>query len=144
MEQQTGTKIAVRGKGSMKDGRANLGDASEEELHVLITADTDEQLEKASKMIEKLLIPVDEDKNEHKREQLRKLAELNGTLRDVDPGFVIPPTNEVIVSCNNCGSLSHPTSDCPLKGEQGLKQKQIIEEKYLLFLAEIGDNGTHL
>ena len=33
-------------------------------------------------MIEKLLIPVDEDANEHKRQQLRELALMNGTLRD--------------------------------------------------------------
>ena len=146
MEQQTGTKIAVRGKGSMKDGRSNAGDGSEEELHVLITADTDEQLEKASKLIEKLLVPVDEDKNEHKRQQLRKLAELNGTLRDSadweTSSFRSSPSHEVSVSCANCGSLSHPTSDCPLKGEQASKQKQLIDEQYLRFLLEIGDNPS--
>ena len=33
-------------------------------------------------MIEKLVVPVDEDMNEHKRRQLIELASLNGTLRD--------------------------------------------------------------
>ena len=39
-------------------------------------------VDKAKAMIEKLLIPVDEDANEHKRQQLRELALMNGTLRD--------------------------------------------------------------
>ena len=33
-------------------------------------------------MIEELLVPTDEARNEHKRLQLRELAALNGTLKD--------------------------------------------------------------
>ncbi len=33
-------------------------------------------------MIDQLLVPIDEGKNEWKRKQLRELAEINGTLRD--------------------------------------------------------------
>eukprot|EP00976_Prorocentrum_cordatum_P055528 1120506-Prorocentrum_minimum.AAC.1 len=33
-------------------------------------------------MVKELLVPVDEEKNEHKRAQLRELASINGTLRD--------------------------------------------------------------
>ena len=49
MQQESGAKIALRGKGSVKDGRAGragFDPAENEELHVLITADTDESLEK--------------------------------------------------------------------------------------------------
>ncbi|CAD7701777.1 unnamed protein product [Ostreobium quekettii] len=88
MEKETGAKIAIRGRGSVKEGRVRKDmkpDPSEDDdLHVLITADTDESLERASGMIEKLLVPVEEDVNEHKRMQLRELAELNGTLRDYE------------------------------------------------------------
>ena len=35
-----------------------------------------------TKEVEKLLIPIDETKNEHKARQLRELAVINGTLRD--------------------------------------------------------------
>ena len=82
MEKESGAKIAIRGKGSFKDGKGrmdgkmNLGD--DEDLHVLITADSDESILKAESMVNKLLVPVEEGKNEHKREQLRKLAEING------------------------------------------------------------------
>ena len=40
------------------------------------------QADDAAKMIEELLVPTDEARNEHKRLQLRELAALNGTLKD--------------------------------------------------------------
>ncbi|GLJ44356.1 hypothetical protein SUGI_0929330 [Cryptomeria japonica] len=80
MEKETGAKIFIRGRGSVKDGRSKPSD--DEDLHVLIEADNDGSLEEASRMIEKLLVPLDEGKNEHKRSQLRELAALNGTIRE--------------------------------------------------------------
>ncbi len=86
MESESGAKIAIRGKGSIKagkgrkDGKQNMGE--DEDLHVLITADTEESLRKATEMVEKLLTPVDESKNEFKKEQLRTLASIQGTLKD--------------------------------------------------------------
>lgn len=85
MEKATGTKIAIRGKGSLKEGRVRKefrSDTSEDEpLHVLIAGDSEDAVNKAAEMITKLLVPMDEVSNEHKRNQLRELAELNGTLR---------------------------------------------------------------
>lgn len=40
------------------------------------------QVEKACKLIEELLVVVDDDKNEHKQKQLRELALINGTLKE--------------------------------------------------------------
>ena len=85
MQRETNTKIAIRGKGSVKEGsnRDSKFDPGEDEpLHVLIEGDTQTQVDAAADMIQRLLVPVDEDANEHKRQQLRELAELNGTLRD--------------------------------------------------------------
>lgn len=85
---ETGAKIAIRGKGSTKpgkgrrDGKTNPGD--EDDLHVLITADNERSLLLASEMVNTLLQPVDEGKNDLKREQLRELARIHGTLRDDD------------------------------------------------------------
>lgn len=68
-------------------------------------------------MVKKLLVPIEEGKNEHKRAQLRKLAEINGTLRD----NVWQPSGRTWTSadvyCKHCGEISHPSSDCPLKGK---------------------------
>jgi splicing factor 1 len=63
-------------------GRRDIKDAEGafEDLHVHITADTIEKVEAAVALIEPLLTPVDEDRNTHKRKQLRELAEMNGKV----------------------------------------------------------------
>ena len=81
MEKDTGCRIVIRGKGSVKegnrgrkDGKPNTGD--DDALHVLITAgwlfvcsnqlifeDYNANLEKAVKMVEDLLVPKDEGSN---------------------------------------------------------------------------------
>ncbi|KAJ0447351.1 putative K domain, splicing factor 1, helix-hairpin domain, K domain, type 1 superfamily [Helianthus annuus] len=88
MEKETGAKIVIRGKGSVKEGRfgqkrdLKFDPSENEDLHVLVEAETQEGLDAAAGMVEKLLHPVDEGLNEHKRQQLRELAALNGTIRD--------------------------------------------------------------
>jgi splicing factor 1 len=139
MEKETGAKIAIRGKGSVKEGKGkpsqNPGD--DDELHVLISADTDEQLNAAAKMIQKLLIPVEEGKNEHKMNQLRKLAEINGTLRENIWGPATQRTwTTPNVYCKHCGEISHPTSDCPLKAKQVNKEQ--LNDEYANFMASLG------
>ncbi|BAH92637.1 Os04g0385700 [Oryza sativa Japonica Group] len=100
MEKETGAKIVIRGKGSVKEGkllqkRDMKPDPSEnEDLHVLVEAETQEALDAAAGMVEKLLTPVDEVLNEHKRQQLRELAALNATIRDDE-------------CCRNCGEPGH-------------------------------------
>ncbi|CAM8991235.1 unnamed protein product [Rhodiola kirilowii] len=153
MEKETGAKIVIRGKGSVKEGR--LGQKRDlkpdpgenEDLHVLVEADTKEALEAAAGMVEKLLQPVDEVLNEHKRQQLRELAALNGTIRDEEycrlcgePGhrqFACPSRTSTFKSdvlCKICGDGGHPTIDCPVKGTTGKK----MDDEYQNFLAELG------
>ncbi|XP_071738494.1 splicing factor-like protein 1 [Rutidosis leptorrhynchoides] len=153
MERETGAKIVIRGKGSIKEGRLQQKrdlkhDPSEnEDLHVLVEADTQESVDAAAGMVEKLLHPVDEVLNEHKRQQLRELAALNGTIRDEEycrlcgePGhrqFVCPSRNSTFKSdvlCKICGDGGHPTIDCPVKGSTGKK----MDDEYQNFLAELG------
>lgn len=150
MEKETGCKIAIRGKGSVKegknrkDGKYNIGE--DEPLHVLLTADSEAALEKASKMIHELLVPIEEGKNEHKRQQLRELAEINGTLRE---RFWMAPDEaswtRSDVKCQICGEVSHPTSDCPLRGK-GVAlppaKQQAMDNEYQKFLAEIGETDA--
>ncbi|CBI20199.3 unnamed protein product, partial [Vitis vinifera] len=120
MERETGAKIVIRGKGSVKEGRLQQKrdlkpDPSEnEDLHVLVEADTQEALDAAAGMVEKLLQPVDEVLNEHKRQQLRELAALNGTIRDEE-------------YCRLCGEPGH---------RQYAWKK--MDDEYQNFLAELG------
>lgn len=117
METESLAKIAIRGKGSVKEGKGRSDAAhtsnQEEDLHCLIMADTEEKVNKAKKLIhnviETVIIPgtivdialicqaasIPEGQNELKRNQLRELAALNGTLRDDE--------NQ---ACQNCKSFS--------------------------------------
>ncbi|KAF9617517.1 hypothetical protein IFM89_036721 [Coptis chinensis] len=153
MEKDTGAKIVIRGKGSIKEGRLqNKRDmkydpAENEDLHVLVEADTQEALDAAAGMVEKLLHPVDEVLNEHKRQQLRELAALNGTIRDDEycrmcgeqghRQFNCPSRSTTFKSgvlCQICGDGGHPSNDCPMKGST-LKK---MDDEYQNFLAELG------
>ncbi|XP_054265541.1 protein held out wings-like isoform X3 [Macrosteles quadrilineatus] len=93
LEQETGCKIMVRGKGSMRDkkkeelnrGKPNWEHLSEE-LHVLITVEDTEnraklKLQRAVEEVKKLLVPADGE-DELKKRQLMELAIINGTYRD--------------------------------------------------------------
>ncbi|CAM1502700.1 Fc.00g074760.m01.CDS01 [Cosmosporella sp. VM-42] len=109
MENDSGAKIAIRGKGSVKEGkgRSDAAHASnqEEDLHCLIMADTEEKVNKAKKLIHNVIetaASIPEGQNELKRNQLRELAALNGTLRDDE--------NQ---ACQNCGKIGHRKYDCP-------------------------------
>jgi len=89
METESGAKIAIRGKGSVKEGKGRSDAAhtsnQEEDLHCLIMADTEEKVNKAKKLIHNVIetaASIPEGQNELKRNQLRELAALNGTLRD--------------------------------------------------------------
>ncbi|KAL9652029.1 hypothetical protein ABK040_000370 [Willaertia magna] len=97
LEKVSGAKIAVRGKGSVKPGKVTSTNTSlnntlmsltnssmEEDLHVLITAEDEDSVEKAAEMVKRLLIPVEEGNNELKKEQLRELARLQGLLKEED------------------------------------------------------------
>ncbi|ETS77027.1 Branchpoint-bridging protein [Pestalotiopsis fici W106-1] len=111
METESGAKIAIRGKGSVKEGkgRSDAAHASnqEEDLHCLIMADTEEKVNKAKKLVHNIIetaASIPEGQNELKRNQLRELAALNGTLRDDE--------NQ---ACQNCGQIGHRKYDCPDK-----------------------------
>jgi KH-domain type I len=117
MERDTGAKISIRGRGSSTRGRMNSQPGDDDELHVLVTADTRAQLQKASALVEKLLTPIDETKNLHKQLQLRTLAQINGTLRDNMWGENTETAEYAAnVRCAICNDPSHVTSDCTQRG----------------------------
>ncbi|XP_074920195.1 KH domain-containing RNA-binding protein QKI isoform X2 [Chelonoidis abingdonii] len=111
LEAETGCKIMVRGKGSMRDkkkisfkSRGNLDPAVLEEeqnrgkpnwehlnedLHVLITVEDAQnraeiKLKRAVEEVKKLLVPAAEGEDSLKKMQLMELAILNGTYRDAN------------------------------------------------------------
>uniref|UniRef100_A0A8C5PKP4 QKI, KH domain containing RNA binding n=1 Tax=Leptobrachium leishanense TaxID=445787 RepID=A0A8C5PKP4_9ANUR len=96
LEAETGCKIMVRGKGSMRDKKKeeqNRGKPNwehlNEDLHVLITVEDTQnraelKLKRAVEEVKKLLVPAAEGEDSLKKMQLMELAILNGTYRDAN------------------------------------------------------------
>jgi splicing factor 1 len=87
LESKTGCKIAIRGRGSVKEGArgrrdGKVMDGDDEPLHVVVTGDDQRSVDAATDMIQQMLVVIDDEKNVHKQQQLRELALLNGTLKE--------------------------------------------------------------
>ncbi|RVW50093.1 KH domain-containing protein [Vitis vinifera] len=94
MEATTECRVLIRGRGSIKDPareemmRGKPGyEHLNEPLHILVEAElpveiVDARLMQAREILEDLLKPVDESQDFFKKQQLRELAMLNGTLRE--------------------------------------------------------------
>lgn len=108
MERDSGAKISIRGKGSVKEGKGKpdqFADDAEEDLHCLVMADSDDKVRSCVALINRVIetaASTPEGQNDHKRNQLRELAALNGTLRDDE--------NQL---CQNCGEIGHRKYECP-------------------------------
>ncbi|KAH9237020.1 hypothetical protein K456DRAFT_1488703 [Colletotrichum gloeosporioides 23] len=92
METESGAKIAIRGKGSVKEGkgRSDAAHASnqEEDLHCLIMADTEEKVNKAKKLIHNIIetaASIPEGQNELKRNQPARTAVKSATASTTAP-----------------------------------------------------------
>ncbi|XP_076307730.1 protein held out wings-like isoform X2 [Tachypleus tridentatus] len=122
LEQETGCRIMVRGKGSMRDkkkeeqykGKPNYEHLAEE-LHVLIQVeDTPNRatlkMEHAVKEVKKLLVPVTEGEDELKKRQLMELAIIRGTYRESGTKLNRPETPRLMTPQMTLGNhLRMPT-----------------------------------
>jgi splicing factor 1 len=158
MEEKTNCKIAIRGRGSVKEGARGRKDGKafegeDEELHVLITGDNQSSVDAAADMVRQMLVVIDDDKNIHKQQQLRELALLNGTLKEEEfcslcaekghKSYECPKrfsmTKKVSIKCTLCGDTSHITRDCMLNrngnGQENDSKK--MDSDYLNFMAEL-------
>lgn len=124
MESESGAKIAIRGKGSVKEGKGRSDAAhtsnQEEDLHCLIMADTEDKVNKAKQLVHNVIetaASIPEGQNELKRNQLRELAALNGTLRDDENQACQNCKSQLLVQCitnmNSGGQIGHRKYDCP-------------------------------
>ncbi|KAI5644538.1 hypothetical protein NE865_03427 [Phthorimaea operculella] len=110
LEQETGCKIMVRGKGSMRDKKkedANRGKPNWEhladDLHVLLTVEDTEnrakiKLARAVEEVKRLLIPQADGEDELKKRQLMELAIINGTYRDSSAKAVVPVNGQCLIN----------------------------------------------
>ena len=168
MEKETGAKIIIRGKGSVKEGKVGRKDGQplpgeDEPLHAFITASNPEYVKKAVDKIKEVItqgIEVPEGHNDLRRMQLRELAQLNGTLRETDcqrctncgstdhKSWLCPDkpnvTNNIV--CSACGGAGHIAKDCKSKrpgmsmgSPNGNNNQAKIDEEYMSLMAELGE-----
>ncbi|XP_043217885.1 splicing factor 1-like [Amphibalanus amphitrite] len=134
LEQETGARIVIRGKGSVKEGKVGRRDGlpmpgEDEPLHALVSSLSPECVERAVARISEIIrqaVELPDGENDLRRSQLRELALLNGTLRDQDGQRCINcgadnhktwqcqdkpnVTNNIV--CTSCGSAGHVSRDC--------------------------------
>jgi rRNA processing protein Krr1/Pno1 len=86
LEQQSGCKILVRGKGTQKEGMPPQPDDHEEQ-HVLIVAETEDHVKRAQHLIERILFADEHTRNKIKEEQIKASQEIRTEmlLRDGMP-----------------------------------------------------------
>lgn len=146
LEKDYDCKVAIRGKGSVKDGRARGPPQMEdhEPLHVVISAeglDARFRIDECKKKIMDIITPRQDRDNDHKQAQLRELAQLNGTLREQDHEFRSgrgrEPNSSSDVLCATCGDPSHPTADCPKRATDAE-----LDADYQSFVAEVNGHAS--
>ncbi|XP_021363370.1 splicing factor 1-like isoform X2 [Mizuhopecten yessoensis] len=165
LEKETGAKIIIRGKGSVKEGKIGRKDGQplpgeDEPLHAYVTANNPENVKKAVEKIKEIItqgIEVPEGQNDLRRQQLRELALLNGTLRENDGLAKLKQlqqaqtiiTNTII--CSVCGGTGHIAQDCKAKrpGDTlritsptpAINQvdKAKMDSEYMSLMAELGE-----
>ena len=107
IESESGAKISIRGKGAMKEGKKDYKPqvGENDDLHAVVMGETEQSVIKAVEMINDIIeeaCSTPESQLELKRNQLRELAYLNGTLRD-----------EMEIICQSCGESGHRRFECP-------------------------------
>lgn len=166
LEKDTGAKIIIRGKGSVKEGKIGRKDGQplpgeDEPLHAYVTANNPENVKKAVEKIKEIIqqgIEVPEGQNDLRRQQLRELALLNGTLRENDGLAKLKQlqqaqtiiTNTII--CSLCGGTGHIAQDCKSKkpgdsfknfSQNGNPVSQAdkakMDSEYMSLMAELGE-----
>ncbi|ONK71374.1 uncharacterized protein A4U43_C04F7890 [Asparagus officinalis] len=128
MQKETGANITIRGKGFMrKDKLSNPDPSDNEDTHVFIEAESQASLDAAANMVEKLLIPVQEEYNVHKLTQLRELAEKNQIVTG----------NNSIHQQSNFSQAYQPTSiNNPISNSMELQKQIDYSNPYAAYLPQ--------
>lgn len=95
LEQQTGCKILIRGKGTQKEGNPPQPD-DHEEKHVLIIGDSEDKLIRAQNLIEKVLFADEKTRGRIKEEQIKASQEIRSEL--LMTGGEIPQIEEYMLT----------------------------------------------
>lgn len=127
LEEETGCKILVRGRGSQKEGQPPQEDDNED-LHVLIAGDTERQVQKAVIEINKILMADDQTRNVIRQEQLKVVAQLKNKELGIAPYTAFDYMNYYGIANPNAYIISVPSESIGLVvGPQGRTIARIKE-----------------
>eukprot|EP01006_Ploeotia_vitrea_P015831 TRINITY_DN46191_c0_g1_i1.p1 TRINITY_DN46191_c0_g1~~TRINITY_DN46191_c0_g1_i1.p1 ORF type:complete len:493 (+),score=90.71 TRINITY_DN46191_c0_g1_i1:16-1494(+) len=138
LEQQTGARITVLGKGTQSTFGRTPRQGDDDDPHILIQAPTEEILRKAVSKIEWIL-GDSEEAQQWKQQKLKELAIINGTFRDL-PDFGGMGTGAGInddlfaKSKANQNDSADGTGDCD--EEYGQFMKELLEDEDTKDVAE--------
>ncbi|KAL4445672.1 hypothetical protein ABPG74_006223 [Tetrahymena malaccensis] len=133
LEQESGCKISIKGKGS-GNGMKRVENDFNDKLHILLQGDTDEQLEKGATLVDEIL--RGEDKSNENNLKGGELVIIDGVInRDFcskchqtghkDYECQSKTTfNKVDIKCMYCGDKGHISADCKFKREYQMRQQQ--------------------
>ncbi|CAL8075313.1 unnamed protein product [Calicophoron daubneyi] len=164
LEKETGAKVIIRGKGSVKEGKVGRRDGlpmpgEDEPLHAFISAPIAEAVEKAVRKINEIIrqgIEVPESQNDLRRAQLRELALLNGTLREHEGLMKLRAMAEAQtiatnkIQCGICGGAGHLSQDCKAnlsalgymdQLNANPSERAKMDSEYSALMAELGVGG---
>ncbi|ESO11505.1 hypothetical protein HELRODRAFT_71408 [Helobdella robusta] len=133
LEKETGATIIIRGKGSVKEGKLGTKNGiplpgQDEPLHAYVTSTNPDSVKKAIERIKEIIkegIAIPDGDNDLRRQQLRELALLNGTLREGDALSKLKQLQQAqsivtnTILCTVCGGAGHIAPDC--------KQKRLVD-----------------
>ncbi|CAH8433691.1 unnamed protein product [Dicrocoelium dendriticum] len=160
LEKETGAKVIIRGKGSVKEGKVGRRDGlpmpgEDEPLHAFVSAPIAEAVEKAVRKINEIIrqgIEVPESQNDLRKAQLRELALLNGTLREHEGLMKLRAMAEAQtiatnkIQCGICGGAGHLSTDCKVNMGGVAYMDQLnanperakMDSEYSALMAELG------
>lgn len=111
LEELSNCRISIRGRQVAGNKRATLED--EEQTHVLIQAERDEDLDKGTELVQKVL----------KGESLQSIA--GGEKKYIKTGYELMAVEAVLRdACENCHEEGHKIWNCPYTFNENLKRRQ--------------------
>lgn len=161
MEEESGCKIIIRGKGSVKEGKlsgAEMLPGADEPLHAYLTANHMDSIQKATALINKIVneaINNPEGESVIRQKQMMQLAVLNGTVtKNMDMLSKVKEKSDSrkiftnCLVCNICGSGGHLSADCKFKGDTSSLQNQKMDQmqmntEYMSLMKELNNNNNN-
>jgi splicing factor 1 len=157
IEEKTGARVFIRGKGSVKEGKVDRHNDCEEDLHCLVLGDSEASVVAGVAEIQEIIetaTTTPERENKRKQDQMRDIAVINGTFRDDEnrtcrvcgkPGHIqwdCPERDSgrplANIVCHRCKQPGHLQRDCKANLRRGVVPKGQFDQEYQDLMNDLG------